>query len=65
MPFGVEAARAYGRVCAVVLHMDRKPRSRLADLLIAAVAVAEGLPLVTRNASDFAGLSDLLEIIEV
>jgi predicted nucleic acid-binding protein len=48
----------------VVAH-GRNPRRRLADLLIATVAVANGLPLVTRNADDFAGLSDLLTVIEI
>jgi hypothetical protein len=35
------------------------------DLFIAATAVAAGLPLYTRNPEDFAGLSDLVEIITV
>jgi predicted nucleic acid-binding protein len=65
LPLDIEAARAYGRVYAAVVAHGRKPRRRLADLLIAAVAVANGLPLVTRNAADFVGLDDLLEIIEV
>lgn len=65
IPFGVEGARAYGRVYAAVVAHGRKPRRRLADLLIASVAVAEGLPLVTRNVADFAGLTGLLEVIEV
>jgi predicted nucleic acid-binding protein len=37
----------------------------LADQLIVAVAVANGLPLVNRNAADFAGLSNLLHIIKI
>ncbi|MDQ1739059.1 MAG: hypothetical protein QOE53_711 [Pseudonocardiales bacterium] len=65
LPLDIEAARAYGRIHAAVLAHGRNPRRRLADLLIAAVAVANGLPLVTRNATDFAGLGDLLEIIEI
>jgi predicted nucleic acid-binding protein len=65
LPLDIEAARAYGRIYAAVVAHGRKPRRRLADLLIAAVAVANGLPLVTRNAADFVGLDDLLEIIEV
>ena len=65
LPFGVEAARAYGRVYAAVLGQGRKPRTRFADLLIASVALAEELPLVTRNGADFAGLSELIQIIEV
>ena len=65
LPLDTEAARAYGRVYAAVVAHGRNPRRRLADLLIAAVAVANGLPLVTRNAADFAGLSDLLTVIEI
>ncbi len=65
IPFGSEAARAYGRVHAAVAAAGRQPRRRFADLLIASVAVAEGLPLVTRNAEDFAGLSDVLVVVPV
>lgn len=65
LPFGIEAARAYGRVFAAVLASGRKPRSRIADLMIAAVAVAEDLPLFTRNAAGFVGLEQLLTIVEV
>ncbi len=65
LPFGVEAARAYGRVYAAVLGAGRQPRGRFANLLIAAVALAEDLPLVTRNAVDFVGLESLIDIVEV
>lgn len=65
IPFGVEAARAYGRVCAAVIGAGRKPRGRVADLLIAATAIAEGLPLFTMNPDDFTGLEGLLTIVPV
>lgn len=65
IPFGTQAARAYGRVYAAVLEQGRRPRSRLADLLIAAVALAEGLPIITRNAGDFAGLESLVQIVPI
>lgn len=65
IPFGSDAARAYGRVHAAVVAAGRQPRRRFADLLIAATAVAEGLPLVTRNPQDFAGLEELVDVITV
>lgn len=65
IPFGSDAARAYGRVHAAVVSAGRQPRRRFAALLIAAVAVAEGLPLVTRNPDDFAGLEELLVVVSV
>lgn len=61
----MEAARAYGRIHAAVRDHGRNPRSRVADLLIAGVALANRLPLVTRNAAGFAGLQELVEVIEV
>lgn len=65
LPFGVEAARAYGQVYAAVLGQGRHPRRRFADLLIASTALAERLPLVTRNGDDFVGVGKLVEIVEI
>jgi len=65
IPFTAEAARIYGRVCAAVISAGRKPRRRVADLMIAAVAVAEGLPLFTTNPQDFRGLDELLTVVPV
>jgi predicted nucleic acid-binding protein len=64
IPFTADAARAYGRVVSAVSNAGRKPRgARAVDLLIAATAVAEGLPLYTRNPDDFQALNDLLDVI--
>jgi predicted nucleic acid-binding protein len=41
------------------------PSTRLADLLIAATAVANDLDLYTRNAADLIGLDGIVRIIEV
>lgn len=66
IPFGVEAARAYGRVYAAVVTAGRKARgARAVDLLIAATAVAEKLPLYTRNPDDFRALEGLLDVVAV
>jgi predicted nucleic acid-binding protein len=35
------------------------------DLMIAAIASSRDLPLYTRNADDFRGLDDLVEVIAV
>ena len=65
VPFDAEAARIFGRVTAAVISAGRKPRGRAADLMIAATAIAEGLPLYTTNPSDFTGLQDLIRIVPV
>ncbi|WP_423922844.1 type II toxin-antitoxin system VapC family toxin [Candidatus Poriferisodalis sp.] len=66
IPFGVEAARAHGQISAAVTAIGRKPRgARAIDLLIAATAIAHGLPLYTRNPDDFVGLDHLIEIVAV
>ena len=65
IPFGSEAARAYGRVTAAVIGAGRSPRRRTAGLMIASTAVAAGLPLYTTNPDDFAGLDDLLVVVPV
>ena len=66
IPVDASVARAYGAVYAAVLAMGRKARGpRAFDLLIAATAIAAGLPLYTRDAADLAGLADLLEVVTV
>jgi hypothetical protein len=65
VPFDAEAARLFGRVAAAVVAVGRKPRRRLADLMIAATAMAEGLPLFTTNLDDFVGLDKLLRVVPV
>ncbi|MFD7448633.1 type II toxin-antitoxin system VapC family toxin [Kitasatospora sp. NPDC059827] len=65
IPFDAEAARIYGRVCAAVVGSGRKPRRRVADLMIAAIAIAEELPLFTTNPDDFKGLEGILTVVPV
>ncbi|MFD3703759.1 type II toxin-antitoxin system VapC family toxin [Nocardia sp. NPDC058658] len=65
IPFGADAARIYGRVCAAVVSVGRKPRRRIADLMIASVAISEELPLFTTNPDDFLGLDELLTVVSV
>ncbi len=65
LPFDVDAARAYARVFAAVRAGGRSSRTRLADLLIAATAVSNGLRLYTRNPTDFRGLEQLVTLVAV
>jgi predicted nucleic acid-binding protein len=63
LPLDAAVARAFGRVFAAVAASGRKARGgRALDLLIAATALASGLPIYTRNAADFKGLTDLLDV---
>jgi predicted nucleic acid-binding protein len=66
LPFDAACARAYGRIYAATLEIGRKARgARAVDLMIAAVARANDLPLYTLNGSDFVGLGDLVEIVDL
>jgi predicted nucleic acid-binding protein len=42
-----------------------RPRCRVADLMIAATAIAEGLPLFTTDPGDYAGLESLIQTVPV
>ena len=64
LPFDVAAARAFGRVSASLRRAGRKAHSRTFDALIAAIAIADGLPLYTCNPRDFEGI-DGLEVVAV
>ena len=63
LPFDLSAARTFGVVFAATQNVGRKGRRRVVDLMIAAVAAANGLPLYTRNAEDFRGLAEVVQVI--
>ncbi|HVB50455.1 MAG TPA: type II toxin-antitoxin system VapC family toxin [Acidimicrobiales bacterium] len=63
--FDAAAARSFAQIVAAVASTGRTHRSRMADLLIAATAHANGLELYTRNPDDFAGLEELIHVITI
>jgi predicted nucleic acid-binding protein len=65
IPFDSAAAWVHGALCASVRLIGRDPNPRRFDLLIAAVAVTAGYPLLTRNAEDFHGIHPALSLLEV
>lgn len=64
LPFDASAARAFGRVAASLRQSGRKTAARSYDAMIAATALAHGLPLYTCNPADFVGI-DGLEVVLV
>lgn len=64
LPVDEAVAASYGRLAAAVVEAGRQPRARSMDLLIAATAHAHGARLYTRNVRDFAGLHDLVDVVE-
>ena len=54
LPFDDEAARVAAVIWAAV---SRSRRRHLGDILISAIAICRGLPIVTRNRRDFESLS--------
>ncbi|MFQ6272037.1 type II toxin-antitoxin system VapC family toxin [Kutzneria viridogrisea] len=65
LPFDAQAARTYAHVDTFVRAAGRKPRVRMADLLIAATAIANDLPLLTRNPKDFLGLESIVRVVQI
>lgn len=60
LPFDAAAARTFGAVAAACRRAGRKPKARAFDALIAAIAIANGLPLYTANPADFDGIDGLV-----
>jgi predicted nucleic acid-binding protein len=65
LPFDAESARMYGRMFAAARAAGQSSRARLADLLIASTAAANGLPLYTRNPSDLGALKRIIRVVKV
>jgi predicted nucleic acid-binding protein len=65
LPFDASAARHYGHLVAQVIAAGQNPRPRRLDLMIAATARANDLPLYTRNPKDFGALHSSLVIVAV
>jgi predicted nucleic acid-binding protein len=66
LAFDPACARSYGRISANVVAQGRKARGRrVLDLMIAATALANDLPLLTLNPADLRGLEDLIEVIDL
>lgn len=65
IPFDSAAVCSYGLIVAAMVGEGRKPRSRFADLVIAATAHAHRLDLCSRNADDLAGLEELVRVIAI
>lgn len=64
LPFDAAAARAFAGVAASLRRAGRKAAARAYDAMIAAVALANDLPVYTCNPDDFSGI-DGLEVIAV
>ena len=65
LPFDAACARIFGRLSAAVAAIGKTPRRRIADLMIAATAVANRLPLYTTNPDDYEGLMGILTLVPV
>ena len=64
LPFDADAARAFGQVAASLRRAGRKTSARAYDAMIAAIAIANDLPLYTCNPDDFNGIEGL-EVVAV
>lgn len=63
LPFDAAAARSFGQVAASLRRAGRKPAARAYDAMIAATAIANGLPVHTCNPADFNGIERLTVVV--
>jgi predicted nucleic acid-binding protein len=64
LPFDAAAARSFGGVAASLRRAGRTQSARAYDAMIAAVCVANDLPIHTCNPDDFSGM-DGLAVVDV
>ena len=62
LPFNAAAARAFAGVASSLRRSGRKAASQTFDAMIAAIAIANDLPVYTCNPDDFAGIDGLTVI---
>lgn len=65
LPYDHHAARLYGQICAAVRAAGRQPRKRASDLMIAATAASNALPLYTANPAGFEGSQAFVDLVGV
>lgn len=65
LPYDQGAARLFGQICAAVRLAGREPRKRASDLMIAATAASNRLPLYTANPGDFKDAEAFVEVVGI
>lgn len=65
LPLCSAAARRFTSMAKLVVAAGRNPKPRKFDLMIAAIASVNDLPLYTSNVADFAGLEPVLTVVPV
>ncbi|MGY0502094.1 type II toxin-antitoxin system VapC family toxin [Nocardia sp. FBN12] len=63
--FCSSSARRFTTMAKLVVAEGRNPKPRKCDLMIAAIASVNDLPLYTRNPDDFKGLDPVLTLVPV
>lgn len=62
IPMDASIAREWGRLAAAVTQRGGRPRRRTIDLIIAATANVQQVPLLTADTADLAIINDLVRV---